>query len=272
MSASIIVPVYNKHEIVEEYMMRNLQHAETAVEFIIIDNNSDQPTKIALKKMANAARNGGHTFKLLTHKENTGVARAWNEGLRHATQKFVCILNNDCLLPPGWVQNMISATENSGLDFCSPFVIEPYMNKPPYNKDTYLQKYKSLQKKNQGRVRKGIFGGVVIWGRLADFKKVEGFDEVFWLSLEDIDFCVRALQSGFKIGLIGDVVAFHLGSATRRDMAHTEEANAAHFRKKHSWNFPTVNTNFYNTLVRSIRKRIWRFTGLMSTLQERFPV
>ena len=44
--------------------------------------------------------------------------------------------------------------------------------------------------------------------------KIGLFDEYFDLSGEEIDFCLRAKNEGFKIGIAKDVYIHHFGSVT----------------------------------------------------------
>ena len=43
---------------------------------------------------------------------------------------------------------------------------------------------------------------------------LEGFDEKFFVYLEDLDFSPRARQAGWKTTYFADVTAFHLGGGT----------------------------------------------------------
>jgi GT2 family glycosyltransferase len=46
------------------------------------------------------------------------------------------------------------------------------------------------------------------------FEALEGFDERFFVYLEDLDFSYRAYQSGWRSVYLGDVQAFHAGGGT----------------------------------------------------------
>ena len=50
------------------------------------------------------------------------------------------------------------------------------------------------------------------------FEQLEGFDEKFFVYLEDLDFSLRARQAGWKTTYFADVTAFHLGGGTSQQI------------------------------------------------------
>jgi len=41
--------------------------------------------------------------KVISNKKNLGVAAAWNQGVKAVNSQWVVILNNDIILPNGWL-------------------------------------------------------------------------------------------------------------------------------------------------------------------------
>ena len=271
MSISVIVPVFNKIEIIEECLRLNVLHADQACEWIIIDNASDEPTKEGLKRIEKFAKNSGHEFKIITETYNTGVAVAWNKGLESATGNYICVLNNDCVMMPRWC----TALSNQSFDIYTPFVLEPWMFRQKYDLADFIsgnRNYRVYQEKNRNRIRAGIFGGVILFARKEIFDKVGTFDENFWLSLEEMDYLFRAQKMGLRIGTIGNVIAFHYGGATRNTMkTDGGKANQEIFAQKWGWNFEKQENRWFNILIRKVQRRTWEWFGLLSTLKMIFP-
>ena len=63
------------------------------------------------------------------------------------------------------------------------------------------------------RAADAVNGAVMLVDR-AVFERIGLLDEDYFFSFEEIDFCVRAADAGFAIGLTGDAVAYHLGGGT----------------------------------------------------------
>lgn len=251
----------------------NIEHAQEPCEWIIIDNNSNQETKNGLLKLKSEAEKRGHRFEIIYEPENTGVARAWNKGLRFASCEFICVLNNDAVMMPNWASLLISSAKKNKLDIFSPFILEKSFLKT-YTLEQFLNGQENFNyyiRKNKERIRKGVFGGVIIFGKKEYFDEIGAFDEQLWLSMEDIDFLWRAHLKNLKIGVISDVVAFHYSSLTRNEVAFDNSKNQAIFEQKHGWNFEKNENSFSNKLIKSRNKRLLSYLGIMGTLNPYMP-
>jgi GT2 family glycosyltransferase len=253
---TVIVPVYNKIEVIQRCIELNIIHCKFPCNWVIIDNHSDENTKQGLNKLSFFAESLNHTFLIISESENTGVAKAWNKGLSISETEFVCILNNDCVMMPNWDEKLITYLEYNHKDLISPFVVEQ-MIAGEYTLDDFLtgtHNWKYICTQNQQKFRKGVFGGVVFFGKREVFRSIGNFDEQFWLSCEDIDYCVRALKLGLKIGVTGSVSAFHLTSSTRGKMQVDYSSNQDKFQQKWGWRYENVETNFINKLIKKWHK------------------
>lgn len=275
MKVSIIIPVFNKIEIVEECIKLNIIHSNFENEWIIIDNNSNDTTKQGLQRLKQFAQSKNHSFEIITEIENTGVAKAWNKGLRFAKQEYICILNNDCVMMSGWDEGLINANRKFEIAISTPFVLEPWMFKNNYSLDIFLKgnyNWEFFKNKNRSRVKYGVFTGVVFFGEKSYFEQIGNFDEVFWLSLEEYDYLLRARDLGLKTATIGSVVAFHYAGLTRNHMkTDGGVANQKYFQEKWGWNFELTEQAFPNKQIKSIQKFMFKQFGLMSTLNFIFP-
>lgn len=263
---SIIIPVYNKIELIQHCIEKNIVNCSHPCEWIIIDNDSDEATQKGLLELKKAAEERSHVFIVVRETENTGTARAWNTGLKKASGDIVVILNNDCMLMPGWDDLCKAEMNKNQLDIFTPFIIEPHMLKN-YNENIFWegeQNWNYYLKKNRGRICKGIFGGVVFMARKEVYAQIGPFDPKFWLSLDDMDYIYRALTMGLRAGITGNMIGFHLGSATRKEMNVNEQTANDYFEQKWGWNFSKQEHTFFNKLIRSYNKRKFRYWGLMS--------
>jgi len=250
-----------------------MKHAVGNCEWVVIDNNSDEETKNTLLALAEFSQSLGHTFILVTENSNTGVAKAWNTGLSKATGHFICILNNDCVMQPGWDTALQEQASLGKLDLFSPFVLEPGDFHEPYTLERFLdlKHWEFVAERNKYRYRCSFFSGIVIYAKKEVFETVGKFDEQFWLSLEDMDYEYRAWLKGFKPGICGGVTAFHFVSATRSTMNMNEATNQELFEQKWGWNFTKYENTFWNKRRRSYRKRLLKLRALLSTSAGPFP-
>ncbi len=273
MEISVIIPVFNKIEIIQNCISLNIRHASKPCHWIIIDNNSDFKTKKGLLELKDEALNTGHSCEIITENENTGVAIAWNKGLALVHTKYVCILNNDCVMMPRWDISLIEVAEKNIFDILSPMVLETniLLN---YTLEQFLKGKESFQKYlkiNQDRTRKGLFGGVIIFGKKCNFDKVGNFDTRLWISMEDMDFLWAAIQKNINIGIVGSVLAFHFVSITRKEIKFDYQKNQKIFEQTWGWNFELNENTFTNKMIKSWNKFLLRKFKILGSMNPFMP-
>ena len=94
---SIIIPVYNRPDEVDELLESLLAQTVKDFEVIIVEDGSQKPCKDVCDKYA---------YKLNIHyflKENGGPGPARNYGVEKAQGDYVLILDSDCVIPSGYL-------------------------------------------------------------------------------------------------------------------------------------------------------------------------
>lgn len=171
---------------------------------------------------------------------------------------WVVVLNNDVLLPTGWLATLLDAAERHGLDVACPAMRERDQN---YEFESYARDFVA---KLGGVVRRGGAHGVCFAVRRAVFEKIGGFDEAFRIGqFEDADFFRRARLAGFRTGVVGACFIHHFGSVTQDALSDTkkqrpyEAENRAYFRKK--WKLGWARRR-WEKAIDGLRDRWWRTT------------
>lgn len=80
--------------------------------------------------------------------------------------------------------------------------------------------------------------------RSEDFRRLQGFDEKFFLYYEDVDICARAWKSGMKVLACPSVSVIHDAQrASRRNLQHMKWHAASMMRYfwKHAGRLPPVS-------------------------------
>lgn len=271
-SFSIIVPIYNKIEIVYDCIRQNADNSSGRHQWIFIDNGSEIETRKGIMHLAETLRLSGHTVKIITEAQNTGVAKAWNKGLQYSTKPHVLILNNDCVLQEHWDRKYFDFHKTGRAQIISAFIFEPGDMHNLQSQEEYKVKEAYLRSRNTGRFREGLFVGITIFGPRHVFEKVGKFDEEYWLSMEETDFLLRAMQIGISIGLSGDIIGFHYSSVTRKSVSFDHNANAKYFCGKHGWDYGAWQARAVNKIIRSWQKRVKYYFGKLSEVHEILPI
>lgn len=252
MSVAIVIPVLNQLAYTQGCVRCLQPDLAVGVQVIVVDNGSTDGTPAWLAAQP--------ALTVLRNDQNRGCAPAWNQGVRAAgllrntqepdsaapsatlrnTQEtpgaapdWVVVLNNDVLLPEGWLAALLGAAERHGLDLVCPAMRERDQN---YDFADYARAFTA---KLGGVVRRGGAHGVCFAVRRAVFERIGGFDEAFRIGqFEDADFFRRARLAGFRSGVVGACFIHHYGSVTQDALSDTkrqrpyEAENRAHFRKK----------------------------------------
>lgn len=74
-------------------------------EVVVVDNASWDGTPDLLEELVDG-------FGLIRNERNVGFATAANQGAAGANGEFLCFLNPDCLVGPGWIRPLVEALEN----------------------------------------------------------------------------------------------------------------------------------------------------------------
>lgn len=107
---SLVLPVYNAHDLLEECLDRVARHTDLPWRLVLINDGSSDPRIAPLLQSWVAAH--PHA-ELITHTKNLGFVAAVNSGLAHVMDKAeaddgpVILLNSDALVPSDWASRLV---------------------------------------------------------------------------------------------------------------------------------------------------------------------
>jgi N-acetylglucosaminyl-diphospho-decaprenol L-rhamnosyltransferase len=220
-------------------LMESVRHvlAEPAVdEFVIVDNGSTLADGVWLRELSRREPR----VRLLQGLGNVGFARAANLGAAAAKGEELVFLNPDAFLTPG----ALAALSDAARDRPSPCVVGARV----FNTDgteqrgarrgeiTPVTTLLSLSKLSatlpplrrfeihrEGEplppypVDTPTISGACFYMTARDFHLLGGFDEGFFLHVEDIDLCWRARKQGGSVLFQPHARIVHLGSTSREN-------------------------------------------------------
>lgn len=98
MKYSIVVPVYNRPDEVDELLQSLTQQTLQDMEVIIVEDGSDIPCQDVVRRYAASLQLRYY------EKENGGPGPARNFGAERSQGEYLIFLDSDCMLPPGFLQ------------------------------------------------------------------------------------------------------------------------------------------------------------------------
>lgn len=200
---SIIVPVYNRIEEVDDLLGSLSEQSSKDFEVVLVEDGSTERCDDV------AAKYEGKVDVKYYYKGNEGRSIARNYGMERASGEYFLFFDSDCVIPPDYISKLYDSLQKSYTDcFGGPdaahesfTVIQKAIN---YSMTSFL-------------TTGGIRGGKVQLEKFVPrtfnmgfsrkvWEKVGGFREMF---SEDIDMSTRIRQAGFSISLIREAYVYH---------------------------------------------------------------
>jgi GT2 family glycosyltransferase/2-polyprenyl-3-methyl-5-hydroxy-6-metoxy-1,4-benzoquinol methylase len=175
-------------------------NTDRVYEVIVVDSASPDDTAQRLRTELDGVR-------LELHDENIGFARACNAGADLATGRYLCFLNIDALVEPGWLPPLLEQAEQPRTGAVFPMLLEP---------DGTVQEAGSVVDSlgwahalGAGRAPESFalrFTRAIDYGSAAcmlverrQFAELGGFDPAYGAGYyEDADFCFRLRAHGLR--------------------------------------------------------------------------
>lgn len=98
MRYSLIIPVYNRPDEVDELLQSLTQQSFRDFEVIVVEDGSPKPCKEVVQKYLSVL-----DVKYFS-KPNSGPGQTRNYGAEKSTGEYLIVLDSDCILPPGYLQ------------------------------------------------------------------------------------------------------------------------------------------------------------------------
>lgn len=109
---TVVVPVYNVEDYIEETLDSLLSQSFTNWEAIIVDDGSTDGSSQIVSEYAGI----DSRFRVI-RQDNAGLGAARNTGIRAATGKYLTFLDSDDVIPPNGYQAAVSLLKKSKSDF-----------------------------------------------------------------------------------------------------------------------------------------------------------
>jgi len=259
-NCSIVIVTYHTGPILFACVKSALKQEHLA-ELIVVNNGNPPDTLARLQQMALTELR----LSIITGHGNVGFSKGCNLGVKHATGDFIQLVNPDCLLPPAALTNMINALET----FPGAMLAGGWLQNPDGSEEPACRR--PLLTPKTGFLQ--IFGapadprpmpsethevpaisGAFMCIRKADYQKLFGLDEGYFLHVEDLDLCIRVHKFGGKILCVPSVQVTHMRSTSGETTSSVIEWHKArgfmryfhkHFREK----FPLGTLVFVNLAI-----------------------
>lgn len=252
---SIVIPTYNKLDFTRQCLeaIRAVTPAGL-YEILVVDNASTDETPAFLREQERQ----GH-LRAILNETNLGFGKACNRAAEQARGRCILLLNNDTVPHPGWLEAMLrtldsdpnigvvgsrllypdGTIQHAGVVFTAEGVPEHLHRKVPQNHPevTFQRDFPAVT-------------GACLLIRTGLYRQLGGFDEQYYMYVEDTDLCLRVWEAGYRVTYCPESVVTHFESASVRDFGWSNRQVFSGFRRLH------------RTWAGRWPQEVWRLSGL----------
>ncbi len=222
---SIVILSYNTKKVTQDCLDSIYKsNPDFTFEIIMIDNTSTDGSIEMLRTYQKEHKN----FILIENKENTGFARANNQGVKQAHGKYILLLNSDTIVLDNSLTKLLKFykeneekvhflgakllnADNTPQASCGPFYTLPVIFAALFLRGDYwgLTRYSPDSVKEVDWI-----SGACILTKKEYLDEINGFDEKIFMYMDEIDLLYRAKQNKRRVFFYPDAKIIHLGSAS----------------------------------------------------------
>jgi GT2 family glycosyltransferase len=264
-SLGIVIVNYNSTDYLQRCLESLLgQPSTTPLHTVVVDNASDDQDFSKLERAF-------PDVHFILNEENRGFSVACNQGLRYRTADFYLLLNPDCVVKDGAIDRTfdylaqqpwigIVGCRVNNPDGTLQLACRRRIPRPsvalgklfglakvfPQNRHLSAYNYGDVTP-NEAHEVEAVSGSFLMFRR--ELLETVGYlDENFFLYGEDLDFCFRATQAGWKV-------------------YYYPEAVITHFKRVSSTRRPkTSNYHFHNAMEIFYRKHFFKNSGALERI------
>lgn len=209
---SVIVPTYNSWSTLKECLKSILKQTLKPYEIIVVDNGSSDETSEKVSRSF-------PEVKLITLSKNTGVTGGRNTGIKSASRSYGYLLffDHDMVADKNMILELIRvAQSHPEIGIVTPKIYYWGNKKRIWSAGTSInlwsgqiifrggQDFGQYDKTEEIQV-----APAAILVKKKVIQKIKKFDDTYFATYEDTDFCFRAKRAGFKTYYAPLALAFH---------------------------------------------------------------
>lgn len=252
---SIIILTYNSSDYIGQLLIsiKNSHKDNNDFEIIAVDNSStdDTVSQIANLKSSTFAKASADkqitNLKLIENKDNLGFAAGINRGSKEANGECLLFLNPDSVFEKGNINDLVSVFEKfEKVGIVGGKLIDKN-GKAEKSAGRFfglfefflmtlgLDELFGIRFSPNQTTRVDFVSGGFMMIRKDLFEKLNGFDENFFMYVEDADFCKRAAKVGYQTYFTPEAELIHVshGSSNRSFAIENIYKGLIYYSKKH---------------------------------------
>lgn len=130
---SVVICTYNRSSFLQSALDSLLVQTDSDFEMLIIDNNSSDDTHEIVKSYSQRSSRIKYFLEI-----KQGLSHARNRGIKEATGSYIAYVDDDCIIPTAWIENLKNIIAFTRADILGGPVFPFYLkNTSSWFKDEY---------------------------------------------------------------------------------------------------------------------------------------
>jgi O-antigen biosynthesis protein len=240
-TVAIVIPTRNNKETLEKLILSLRKTSYKSYKVYIIDNDSDDKETIRY-----LAKQPHQVIKISNPGKEFSFAYINNTAVKRLSEDFILLLNDDTqVIAPNWLSQMVGWLQLPGVGAVGARLLYPDervqhagIALPP---GRVITAFKTLPSSQPGylhfaRVTRNCNAvtAAAMLTRREIFVKLGGFDEEhFAVAYNDVDYCLRLQEAGYRVVFCGEAELYHHESLSRgKDLDKPDEIIALKERRR----------------------------------------
>ena len=214
---------WNGQRHLETYLPSVVQHSTMHADVVVIDNGSTDDSVHWIQKMH-------PEVEIVQLDKNLGFAGGYNAGLAQIEATNYILLNSDVRVTPHWIPPVLQMMQDENYAACQPLIrndSDPglfeyagaaggFIDRDGFTfcAGRIFEVFETDEGQYSGNREVFWASGAALFIRSNAYHEAGGLDHEFFAHMEEIDLCWRLKNRGYRIGVCGSSVVFHLGGGT----------------------------------------------------------
>jgi GT2 family glycosyltransferase len=213
----LIVITYNQLSFTQRCIESIQRRTQYPYRLLVIDNGSDDRM---IQYLQNLQRKDDRVF-VIFNKQNLGWIGAVNQGLTYGEFPYYCVMNNDLVVYPGWLEEMVKVAESDKMIG----LVNPEWNLGKgYAQDHRAFYHGVVKRRKEDWIETDYVRGFCFLIKRDVVEKVGGLDPLYGNGYyEDWDYSMRAIQVGFRCARALKAFVYHHMNVTFKSVVAQQQ-------------------------------------------------
>ncbi len=221
---AVVILNWNGKEFLEKFLSSVVRYSSELAQVVVVDNASADDSVAYLQREFPEVR-------LIHNPENGGFSKGYNEGLKQINAEYYVLLNSDIEVTENWLDPLLLMMDSDlSIAACQPRIRSWHEREKfeyagaaggfidvlgyPFCRGRIFD----VLEKDQGQYDDvcEIFWatGACLFVRANLYHSLGGLDEDFFAHMEEIDFCWRLKNAGYKLMYCPESTVYHVGGGS----------------------------------------------------------